>query len=80
MHAGSCDKARYWRKNREPRRIRIVRLTHNKTLALMFNEKTPATKPTIKRRDGMKLREKARQQFVARDGIIAAKRHLYLTR
>ncbi|STE86830.1 Uncharacterised protein [Escherichia coli] len=28
------------------------------TLALMFNEKTPATKPTIKRRDGMKLREK----------------------
>lgn len=46
----------------------------------VFNEKTPATKPTIKRRDGMKLREKARQQFVARDGIIAAKRHLYLTR
>ncbi|CSH69841.1 hypothetical protein S37_1598 [Escherichia coli B109] len=57
-----------------------MRLTHNKTLALMFNEKTTATKPTIKRRDGMKLREKARQQFVARDGIIAAKRHLYLTR
>lgn len=52
----------------------------HKTLALMFNEKTPATKPTIKRRDGMKLREKARQQFVAREGIIAAKRHLYLTR
>ena len=49
-------------------------------LALVFNEKTPATKPTIKRRDVMKLREKARQQFVARDGIIAAKRHLYLTR
>ena len=49
------------------------------TIATLGNEKTPATKPTIKRRDGMKLREKARQQFVAHDGIIAAKRHLYLT-
>ncbi|GHK68293.1 hypothetical protein ECZU11_48430 [Escherichia coli] len=35
-----------------------MRLTHNKTLALMFNEKTPATKPTIKRRDGMKLKKR----------------------
>ncbi len=59
MHAGSCDKARYWRKNANRGASGIVRLTHNKTLALMFNEKTPATKPTIKRRDGMKLREKS---------------------
>ena len=46
----------------------------------VFNDAAPAAQAGLAGCDGMILREKARQQFVARDGIIAAKRHLYLTR
>ncbi|EDS91825.1 hypothetical protein ESCAB7627_2409 [Escherichia albertii TW07627] len=38
-----------------------MRLAHNKTLILMLYEKTPAAKSTIKRRDGVILREITRQ-------------------
>ena len=46
----------------------------------VFNDAAPAAQAALVGYDGMILREIARQHFAARESVIVAERHLYLTR
>ncbi len=46
----------------------------------MFDDAAPTAQTALAGDDGMILREIARQNFIARQFVIVAERHLYLTR
>lgn len=50
------------------------------SVGTVFNDAAPAAQAGLAGCDGMILREIARQYFAARESVIVAERHLYLTR
>ena len=49
-------------------------------MGMIFDDTAPAAQAALAARDGMILREIARQNLVARQSVIVAEQHLYLTR
>ncbi len=52
----------------------------DESMGMMFNDAAPAAQAKLTRCDGTILREIARQHLIARQWLIVAERHLYLTR